>query len=125
MHGEGRTWSRRALTPSASSGDVTTDEAGGRSSDSPHVGGGGGGGGAVAAGSDGVGVDVGAVVARQLSEPVLEQTKKYKLKEEPGSKHRARGTVSFRLKLFAIGASAVTNLTMSTTKRSLSRQFSS
>jgi len=51
-------------------------------------------------------------VARQLSEPVTIKTLSYSLREEDDSKNQPRGSVGFRLKLFAIGASAVSKLSV-------------
>ena len=67
------------------------------------------------------------IVARQLSEPVLEQTLGYPLRDEDGrsdgKKSTKCGSVGFRVKLFAIGASAVAGLSVtSSMKRLLSDQ---
>lgn len=61
------------------------------------------------------------IVARQLSEPVLEQTLTYPLRDEDGrndgKKSAKCGSVGFRVKLFAIGASAVTGLSVTSSMK--------
>jgi hypothetical protein len=64
-----------------------------------------------------------SIVARQLSEPVKECMLQYQLEEDAHSKHKPQGTIRFRVKLFAIGASTVSTLTVnSAAKRNVSLQ---